>query len=84
MNCSGDGDKLEVGKGCTKEQKDSASSKCEEKDGAVVYNFPPDAKNAKDFCESEPSNGKFTKLGGVAAPAGKAAATAAKTPGKPK
>lgn len=69
MNCSGDGDKLEVGKGCTKEQKDSASSKCEEKDGAVVYNFPPDSRNAKDFCESEPSKGKFTKLGGTAAAA---------------
>jgi hypothetical protein len=77
MNCSGEGDKLEIGKGCTKEQKESASSKCEEKDGAVVYNFPPDSKNAKDFCESEPNNGKFTKLAGAAAPAAPAAKAAA-------
>lgn len=73
MNCSGEGDKLEIGKGCTKEQKESASSKCEEKDGAVVYNFPPDSRNAKDFCESAPGNGKFTKLGGAAAGGGAAA-----------
>lgn len=88
MNCSSEGDKLEIGKGCTAEQKASASSKCEEKDGAVIYNFPPDAKNAKDFCESGRSAGKFTKLtgaaaaapaaGGAAAPAAKAAAPAVK------
>jgi hypothetical protein len=80
MNCSGDGDKLEVGKGCTKEQKDGASSKCEEKDGAVVYNFPPDSRNAKDFCESEPSKGKFTKLGGTAAAAAPVAKAAGAAP----
>lgn len=83
MNCSSEGDKLEIGKGCTKEQKDSASSKCEEKNGTVVYNFPPDAKNAKDFCESEPSSGKFTKLGGHAAPAAKAGSAAVKAKGAP-
>lgn len=79
MNCSGEGDKLEIGKACTAEQKASASSKCEEKNGTVVYNFPPDSRNAKDFCESEPSKGKFTKLtGAAAAPAAKAAGAAVK------
>jgi hypothetical protein len=70
MNCSSSGnDTLVVGKACPKEMKDGASSKCEEKDGTVVYNQPPDSKNAKDFCESEPSKGKWTKLGGAAAAA---------------
>ena len=75
MNCSGTGDALEVGKACSKEAKAKAVSKCERNDGAVVYNFPPEAKNAKDFCESSPNNntafsgGKYTKLGGAPAAA---------------
>lgn len=84
MNCSGKGDQLVLGKACAKEAKDGASSKCEEKDGVIVYNFPPDASNAKDFCESPPSSGKFTKLGGAAGkpttPTGTAKATATPTP----
>jgi hypothetical protein len=71
LNCSGDGDKLEIGKACAK---DNAVSKCETKDGSVIYNFPTEAKNAKDHCESAPFNGKYTKLGSApAAPAAKAA-----------
>ncbi len=70
MNCSGSDDKLEIGKTCAK---DTAVSKCETKDGSVVYYFPHEAKNQKDSCESPPSSGKYTKLGGAAV----AAATAA-------
>lgn len=84
MNCSSEGhDTFVVGKACPKEMKDGAVSKCEEKNGTVVYNQPPDAKNAKDFCESEPSKGKWTKLGGAAG-AGAAAAPAAKGGPAPK
>jgi hypothetical protein len=63
MNCSGESDKLEIGKTCTK---DTAVSKCETKDGSVLYYFPHEAKNQKDSCESPPSSGKYTKLGGAA------------------
>lgn len=69
MNCSGTGDTLVVGKGCTEEQKSGAASKCVEKNGTVVFNFPPDARNAKDFCESPPSSGTYTKLKAAAAAA---------------
>jgi hypothetical protein len=69
MNCSGSGDTLAIGKACSDEAKAGAASKCTEKNGTVVYNFPPDAKNAKDFCEGGASNGKYEKLGGTAAPA---------------
>ena len=72
MNCSGSDDKLEVGKTCAK---DTAVSKCEAKDGSVVYYFPHEAKNQKDSCESPPSSGKYTKLGGP--PVTAAAATGA-------
>lgn len=83
MNCSSEGhDTLVVGKACPKEMKDSAISKCEEKKGSVHFNQAPDAKNAKDFCESA-HDGKYTKLGG-ATPAGKAAASAAKPAAKAK
>ncbi len=63
MNCSGADDKMEVGKTCAK---DTAVSKCETKDGTVVYYFPHEAKNQKEACESAPTSGKYTKLGSAA------------------
>lgn len=69
MNCSGEGNTLVVGKACDQAAKDRAVSVCTQKDGTVVYNFPPDAPNAKDFCESEPNNGKYAKLTPKKAPA---------------
>jgi hypothetical protein len=70
MNCSGEDGKFTAGKGCAKEEKAKAVSKCIEKDGTTIYNFPPEARNAKDFCEGEPGLGKYSKLtpGGGAAP----------------
>jgi hypothetical protein len=71
LNCSGPDDKLEVGKTCAK---DTAVSKCETKSGTVVYYFPHEAKNQKDSCESPPTSGKYTKLGGTAVTAASAPA----------
>jgi hypothetical protein len=70
--CSGEGDTLEVGKGCP--EKDRASSRCDERDGAILY-FPTDAKAVRDYCEIEPRKGKYTKLSADSADAGKAAKT---------
>ncbi len=75
VGCSGE-DKLEVGKACA--AKETAVSKCDTKDGSVVYHFPHEAKNQKDLCET--LGGKYTRLGGAAVTAATAAPGAKHAP----
>ena len=67
--CSGEGDALELGAGCP--EKERASARCDERDGAIAY-FPTDAKAARDYCEVEPRKGRYTKLSVDTSSSGKA------------